>query len=66
MVIKYINNLNNRIQKFEKKGMYTKIKNRCVLTGRSNSTYAKYKLSRISLKNLCNNGKIPGIFKYSW
>jgi len=39
---------------------------RCELTGRPRSVYRKFKLSRIALRELGNNGLIPGLVKSSW
>jgi|TARA_B110000261_G_scaffold140729_1_gene160911 small subunit ribosomal protein S14 len=39
------------------------IRNNCVITGRKNFIYKKYKLSRIQLKKLILNGDIPGFVK---
>ena len=44
----------------------TRIKNICVLTGRSGSIYRFFKLSRIQLKKLISEGYLPGVSKYSW
>jgi len=41
-------------------------RNRCTLTGRSRGVYRKFKLSRISLRDLASTGQIPGIVKSSW
>jgi small subunit ribosomal protein S14 len=41
-------------------------RNRCALTGRSRSVYRKFKLSRISLRELASRGQIPGMVKSSW
>ncbi|MDP7311528.1 MAG: 30S ribosomal protein S14 [Alphaproteobacteria bacterium] len=41
-------------------------RNRCVLTGRSRGVYRKFKLSRISLRELASTGQIPGMVKSSW
>ena len=43
-----------------------RIRNRCNLTGRPRGYYRKFGLSRISLREMANNGKIPGITKASW
>ena len=42
------------------------IKNVCILSGRSKSTYRKYKVSRIKLRTLSSNNLIPGFFKKTW
>lgn len=44
----------------------TRIRNRCELTGRPRGYYRKFKLSRIALRDLANNGLIPGVTKSSW
>jgi len=43
-----------------------RIRNRCVLTGRPRAYYRKLKMSRIALRELANNGQIPGMVKSSW
>ncbi len=43
-----------------------RIRNRCELTGRPRGTYRKFKLSRIALRELAAEGKIPGMTKASW
>ncbi|MEN8236735.1 MAG: 30S ribosomal protein S14 [Pseudomonadota bacterium] len=44
----------------------TRVRNRCLLSGRPRGTYRKFKLSRIALRDLASNGKIPGMTKASW
>jgi|SRR4051812_35976257 small subunit ribosomal protein S14 len=44
----------------------TRVRNRCVLTGRPRSVYQLTGLSRITLRELGSNGKIPGFVKSSW
>ena len=43
-----------------------RIRNRCEVTGRPRAYYRKLKMSRIALRDLGNNGQIPGIVKSSW
>lgn len=43
-----------------------RLKLRCQMTGRSRGNYRKFKLSRISLRELALNGQIPGMVKSSW
>ncbi|RUU01075.1 30S ribosomal protein S14 [Mesorhizobium sp. USDA-HM6] len=43
-----------------------RIRNRCEVTGRPRAYYRKHKLSRIALRDLGNNGQIPGLVKSSW
>jgi small subunit ribosomal protein S14 len=44
----------------------TRSRNRCQLTGRSRGVLAKFKISRIMLRELALAGKIPGLKKASW
>jgi small subunit ribosomal protein S14 len=44
----------------------TRIRNRCEVTGRPRSYYRKLKMSRIALREMANNGLIPGMVKSSW
>ena len=43
-----------------------RIRNRCELSGRPRSFYRKVKLSRIALRDMANQGLIPGMVKSSW
>ncbi len=44
----------------------TRLRNRCSMTGRPRGYYRKLKMSRIALRELANNGMIPGMTKSSW
>ena len=44
----------------------TRIRNRCLVTGRPRAYYRKLKMSRISLRDLGSHGLIPGLVKSSW
>lgn len=39
---------------------------RCEITGRSKGVYRKFRVSRIVLRELALQGKIPGMRKSSW
>ena len=43
-----------------------RVRNRCELTGRPRGYYRKLKMSRIALREMGNDGKIPGMVKSSW
>lgn len=43
-----------------------RVKNRCEVTGRPKAYYRKLKMSRIALRELGSDGKIPGLVKSSW
>jgi small subunit ribosomal protein S14 len=44
----------------------TRLRNRCVASGRPRAYYRKFKLSRIALRELASSGQIPGMVKASW
>jgi len=44
----------------------TRLRNLCALTGRSRSVYRKFRISRIKLRELALEGKVPGMRKASW
>ena len=44
----------------------TRIIRRCQLCGRPRSVYRKFRICRICLRELANQGKIPGMKKASW
>jgi len=55
-----------QLEKMPRDANPIRIRNRCNLTGRPRGYYRKFGLSRISLREMANNGKIPGITKASW
>ncbi len=44
----------------------SRVRNRCQITGRPHGVYRKLKISRIALRQLGLEGKIPGMVKSSW
>jgi small subunit ribosomal protein S14 len=44
----------------------SRIRNRCELSGRPRGYYRKFRLSRIALRDLGSEGRIPGLVKSSW
>jgi small subunit ribosomal protein S14 len=44
----------------------TRIRLRCEITGRPRGNYRKLKMSRIALRELGSEGKVPGLVKSSW
>ncbi len=44
----------------------TRTVRRCELTGRARGVYRKFRISRIVLRELALQGKIPGMRKASW
>jgi len=43
-----------------------RIRNRCEITGRPRAYYRKLRMSRLALRELSNQGVIPGMVKSSW
>lgn len=58
----------NSLEKKHKfrKSSISKIKNKCLLSGRNRSVLKKFRLSRMFLKNLGVSGFINGFKKASW
>ena len=44
----------------------SRIVRRCEITGRQRGVYRKFRISRIMLRKLALEGKIPGMRKSSW
>ncbi len=59
---KYISKLN----KLNKNSSETKIRNRCILSGRGRAVYQMFRLSRIKFRELASQGLLPGVQKASW
>ena len=55
-----------KLSKLPRNSSKIRIKNRCEITGRSHAVYRKLKISRIALRQLSLEGKIPGMIKSSW
>ena len=55
-----------KLAKIPRNSSKTRIRNRCEITGRPHGFYRKLKISRIALRDLASNGKIPGMTKSSW
>ena len=43
-----------------------RLKNRCALTGRPKGYVRYFGISRVALRDMALNGKIPGLKKASW
>jgi small subunit ribosomal protein S14 len=55
-----------KLAKLPRNSSKTRIMNRCQITGRPHGVYRKLKISRIALRQLGLQGKIPGLVKASW
>ena len=55
-----------KLSKMPRNSAKTRVVNRCQITGRPHGVYRKLKISRIALRKLTLEGKIPGMVKSSW
>ena len=55
-----------KLSKMPRNSAKNRIMNRCQITGRPHGVYRKLKISRIALRELGLQGKIPGLIKSSW
>ena len=55
-----------KLSKLPRNSAKNRIMNRCQITGRPHGVYRKLKISRIALRKLTLEGKIPGMVKSSW
>ena len=55
-----------KLSKLPRNSAMNRIMNRCQITGRPHGVYRKLKISRIALRQLGLEGKIPGMIKSSW
>jgi small subunit ribosomal protein S14 len=55
-----------KLSKMPRNSSKTRIMNRCQITGRPHGVYRKLRISRIALRDLTHEGKIPGMVKSSW
>jgi len=55
-----------KLAKIPRNSAKVRIRNRCEITGRPHGVYRKLRISRIALRDLASEGKIPGMTKSSW
>ena len=55
-----------KLSKMPRNSAKNRVMNRCQITGRPHGVYRKLKISRIALRQLGLQGKIPGMIKSSW
>jgi small subunit ribosomal protein S14 len=56
----------HKLHKLPKNSSKTRVKNRCIITGRSKGVYTFFRLSRMQLKEFVGMNLIPSIRKSSW
>jgi small subunit ribosomal protein S14 len=55
-----------KIAEMPRNSAKNRIRNRCEVTGRARAYYRKLKMSRLALREMSNQGLIPGMVKSSW
>ncbi len=55
-----------KLSEMPRNSAQTRVRNRCEITGRPRGYYRKFKMSRIALRELANQGQLPGVTKSSW
>ena len=55
-----------KLSKLPRNSSKIRVRNRCQITGRPHGVYRKLRISRIALRQLGLQGKIPGMIKSSW
>ena len=55
-----------KLDKLPKSSSRIRIRNRCFKTGRPRGVISRFKLSRLSFREMALNGEIPGVTKASW
>nr|YP_010700342.1 ribosomal protein S14 [Flexiglena variabilis]WCH63483.1 ribosomal protein S14 [Flexiglena variabilis] len=58
--------LYSKLQKLPRNSSFTRLFNRCFVTGRSRSYYRFFGLSRHVLRDMAHSGVLPGVTKSSW
>ncbi len=56
----------NKLDKLPKSSSPIRLRNRCFVTGRPRGVIRRFKLSRLSFREMALNGEIPGVTKASW
>lgn len=54
------------LNKMPRDSSHIRLRNRCQLTGRPRGFLRKFKLSRLTFRELASHGMIPGVTKSSW
>jgi small subunit ribosomal protein S14 len=55
-----------KLAKLPRNSSPIRVRNRCSVTGRPRAYFRKFGLSRLTLRELANEGKLPGVTKSSW
>jgi small subunit ribosomal protein S14 len=55
-----------KLSKMPRDGSRSRVKRRCQATGAPHAVYRKFRLNRISFRNMALAGLLPGVTKASW
>ena len=55
-----------KLSKLPRNSARNRVRLRCEVTGRPRGNYRKFKMSRIALRDLASQGRVPGVVKSSW
>jgi len=55
-----------KLTKLPRNSSKVRLRNRCSVTGRPRAYIRKFRLSRITFRELASQGRIPGVTKSSW
>jgi small subunit ribosomal protein S14 len=58
--------LHGKLQKLPRNSNPVRLHNRCFITGRPKGFFRDFGLSRHVLREMANEGKLPGVTKSSW
>ncbi|EFJ06385.1 hypothetical protein SELMODRAFT_97235 [Selaginella moellendorffii] len=56
----------SKLNALPKNSSITRVRNRCIITGRSRSVYRKFRMSRICLREMAGRHELMGLYKASW
>lgn len=59
-------NAQRKLTKLPRNSSKTRIRNRCLITGRPRAYMRRFRLSRLTFRELVMNGKVPGVTKSSF
>jgi small subunit ribosomal protein S14 len=54
------------LQSLPRNSSSSRVKNRCIITGRSRGIYSLFRLSRLTFRKEALAGHLPGVTKASW
>jgi len=58
--------IQSKLNELPRDSSIIRVRNRCILTGRTRGVYRKFRLSRIKIRELSMSGALPGVVKSSW